>query len=166
MFGHERYRGRVCIGSLHPSNDYSFHATRKLRPIEARRGSKGAATTVVRCFHVHYGSRREISVARGWWRFVVASRDTLAFDRIYPTERVSCFATYFYTLGREYFVGEFSTIKEDRELINLGGRDYRWINFWKSDISLKKNYAINPFSSDQTTFILIFLLFVRTRESG
>lgn len=115
MFGHERYRGRVCIGSLHPSNDYSFHATRKLRPIEARRGSKGAAaTTVVRCFHVHYGSRREISVARGWWRF--ASRDTLAFDRInFPTERVSCFATYFYTLG--YFVGEFLTIKKDRVLI-------------------------------------------------
>lgn len=70
MFGHERYRVRVCIESLHPSNDYSFHAMRKLQPIEARRGeerrgeerihNKGGATTVIRCFHVHYGSRREI----------------------------------------------------------------------------------------------------------
>lgn len=97
---------RVCIGSLHPSNDYSFHAMRKLQAIEARRGeerrrSKGAATTVIRCFHVHYGSRGEISMARGW-RF--GASHGFGFDRIYhPTERISLFVFFIFENVLENF---------------------------------------------------------------
>ena len=54
----------VSASGPHPSKDYLFHATRKLRPIGAGVRADGAATTTVRCFDVHYGSRGAGNFAR------------------------------------------------------------------------------------------------------
>lgn len=173
MFGHERYRVRVCIESLHPSNDYSFHAMRKLQPIEARRGEERRGSTTKgeqQQWSVVSTSIMDLEEKFRWPEGEIRSKSWL---RSNSSSNRTCFVFHLY-----FIFGECEcfirwrifdlTIKEDRMANSLMdcGRGITWsVNkFQRSNISLEELY--NTISSDQisTTFILIFL--VRTRESG
>lgn len=135
---------RVCIGSLHPSNDYSFHAMRKLQAIEARRGEetieRGSNNSDPLFPRPLWISRRNFDGQRveirseSWLRL----RPNLSSNRTYFAIRIfhlwECF-------------GEFLTIKEEWVVDCLNGSwkgdDDRWINS-KEVIFPWKNYII-PF---------------------
>lgn len=155
MFGHERYRVRVCIESLHPSNDYSFHAMRKLQPIEARRGEerrgedpqqRGSNNSDPLFPRPLWISKRNLDGQR------VRFGASHGFDRIHhPTERFVFHLYFVFNLWdtNVLYVGEF-LIWQLRKTgwpilwwIVEGGSPDRWINF-KEVIFPWKNYII-PF---------------------